>query len=343
MTKKGETKAPKGEAKPTKALDVMRAAVDQKLGKGVAYRLEGREAASQVHEVIPSGIDVIDLYAVGVGGFPVGRMVEIFGDEACGKTSLLYQTIANHQRAGGVAVLADSEFSYDEDRATTLGIDSDQLLMLNARTLEDTLEGIKAILTAHDPKNGPLLIAWDSIASTKTKAGISASVGDKTPGEVARIFSDELPKIVPLMHQKRAALVALNQTRVKFGVMFGNNVETPGGKAIKFYASVRLQFFGGKAIKNALGEHTGKIVTIMGAKNRFAPPFRKVRVRFDYATGYNNEWSTIEHAKRLKVAKGPTKTGKAGRKQYEDAMAKLGWKLRTPSEGGPVDAGGEEE
>ena len=335
------------------ALKSMLDSIRNKLGKSSAIRIsEDSSALAQIQEYQPTDLDALDHYVIGPGGYASGRMVEIFGEEGCGKTSLLYQGLGANQRRGGISVLADPEFSFDEDRARVLGVNVEELIMLQARTLEEVLETLKVVLQSHNPKNGPLQIGWDSIASTKTKAGIAAAVGDKTPGEVARLFSEQLPTIVPLLHEHRATLIALNQVRTKFGVMFGNNVTTPGGNAVKFYASTRLQFFGGKAIKNSRNEHTGKIVTVMAVKNRLTPPFRKARIRFDYATGYNNAWSTLEHAKRMKLIKprgeGFSGKGVEGQEAYAEAIKALEWPMGVGPVGalddaGVQDAGGEEE
>lgn len=284
---------------------------------------------SQVREFIPTGLGVLDNYVLGRGGLPVTRILECIGDEGTGKTGLLYRALGVFQRAGGVAALADAEYSFDEERASVHGIDTASLIMEQPSTLEECLDMLKDTVSAHNPKYGPLLVGLDSVASLNSKKGVSMAAGEIPMGEVARIWSDELRDFPPLLNKHRAHLFLVNQVRSKIGVVFGSNVTTPGGKAIPFYSSVRLQIFGGKAIKNAEGEHTGKIVTVMAIKNRFASPFRKARIRFDYATGYNDVWSTIEHAKRMKLisprAKGFSGKGKAGPSAYGEALDALGW------------------
>jgi recombination protein RecA len=307
----------------------MIAAIRKGFGSDAALSPGEERAAAQITECIPTGIDVLDHYVLGTGGLPIGRSSEIFGAEACGKTSLGYAALASVQRMGGVAVVADVEHSFDEFRARTFGVDTDELVLLQPTHLEEFFGQAKLILATHNPKHGPLLIVWDSIASTKTKAGMAADAGDKTPADVARLMSEELPKLLKPLHAKRAHLMMLNQIRTKFGVMFGDNTTTPGGNAPKFYASVRLQFFGGKAVKNKDDEHIAKVVTIMSSKNRCAPPFRKARVRFDYASGYNNLWSTLEHAKRMKAidprAEGFKGKGQFSVEAYNQALEVLGW------------------
>lgn len=310
-------------------------AIRKKFGVQAALSVtEERAAAGQITEYISTGVDVLDHYVIGRGGLPCGRISEIYGTEGCGKTSLAYSAIAAAQAEGGIAVVADSEYSFDEERARTFGVDLGGLIVLQPQNMEEFFEQVKTILEAHDPDDGKLLIVWDSLASTKTKIGETAVAGESKIGEVPRLLSQELPKLLKPLHRKRAHLMILNQIRAKIGVMFGPNTTTPGGNAPKFYASVRVEFFGGKAVKNAAGEHIAKVVTILAQKNRLAPPFRKARVRFDYATGYNNLYSTVEHAKTMKVIepreRGFSGKGKEGVAAYTEACSRLGWKPRIP-------------
>lgn len=311
--------------------------VRKKFGKYAAITITGEKesAAAQIKGHCRTGIDVLDRYVIGGGGLPEGRMSEIFGPEGCGKTSLGYAAMAQVQHAGGVAFVADAEYSFDEERAKVFGVNLDTLVIVQPRDFEQHFEIMKTVLHAHSGKV-PLLYVHDSIASTKSKTGMEADAGQYRVGEIPRLLSEELPKLPPLLHKKRAHLMMLNQIRAKIGVMFGDNTTTPGGNAPKFYASVRLQILGGKKVTNSRDEHTGKIVTIMAVKNRLAPPWRKARVRLDYATGWNNEWSTIEHAINMDLMgprededgeDGKKKRGskKTGAKAYAEATRKLGW------------------
>lgn len=317
--------------KPTHELDPIVALLQKKFGSTSAQRLgdgQEMEAESQVKEVIPCGVDVIDRYLFELGGYAVPRMTEVYGSEGCGKTSLVYQSIATAQRNGCKCALIDAEFSFDAVRAKQLGVDIGNLILCTPEHMEMGIEQMKLILTNHDASKRALLLAWDSIASMNTKAGISCAAGERSVGEVPRIMSEELKKLLALCKDHRAHLLATNQIRAKIGVMFGPNTTTPGGYAPKFYSSVRLEFFGGKAIKDPkTGRHTGKILTLVLQKSRFSEPFRKARVRFDYATGWNNEWSTLEHAKEMGVLKGRGPKGVApkGAKAYAEAIRKLGW------------------
>jgi len=298
-----------------------------KYGNKITVIKDEEEALAQITEYIPSGIDVLDNYVIGRGGGPVSRIAEIIGEEACGKTALLYRWLGCTQRVGGVAALADAEFSFDSDRARVHGIDTSELIMEQPTVLEEALEMVKDTVGYHNPKHGPLLIGLDSIASMNTKKGIGMAVGDMPVGEAARILSDELRDLPPLLRAHRAYFVCINQIRHKIGVSFGSNITTPGGKSLAFYASLRLQFFGGKAIKDKHGDHIGKVVTLMAIKNRLAPPFRKARIRFDYASGYNNLWTTVEHAKSRKLVKPRRGGDRQSNTAYIEALEALDWDI----------------
>lgn len=296
-----------------------------------AAKIPAIEAArAEMSEYIPTGIDVLDHYILARGGLPVGRYSEVYGDEGCGKTSIGYAFLASVQQMGGVAVHVDIEQSFDETRAIVYGVDTESLVVVDfAENLDDALEQVKDTLNAHDPDNGPLGIVYDSIASSKTKQAMKMKAGEKQPAREAALLSEEMPKILQMLSAHRAHLMMLNQTRTKLGVMFGDNTSTPGGRAPGFYSSVRLRFFGGKAIKNAREEHVGKVVTISAAKNRLAPPLRKARVRLDYDYGWNNVYSTLEHAKRMGVItpreKGFKGKGKDSLEAFIEACERLGW------------------
>ena len=319
-------------AKPSKPSVVapqgaIQAALKKKFG-AASVSIPGQDAKqlATLSEFISTGIDVLDMYAIGRGGLPVGRMSEIVGFEGSGKTAFAYAVIAKHQRAGGVAVLFDAEHAFDHERAVMAGIDLDTLIMCDPSTLEEWYEQMHTVLDAHDPKSGVLLMVTDTIAALCTKRSKSNAAGDGAPKDTAAVNSEELKKLHSRLHAKRAHCMILNQIRTKFGVRFGNDTDSPGGKALKFYCSVRLQYFGGKAIKDAkTGDHTGKVVTIMVIKNRMGAPFRKPRVRFDYDTGYNNPWTTIQHAKRLKLIDAHDTKGLSGIEQYKKSVELLGW------------------
>jgi recombination protein RecA len=310
-------------SKKGQVLDRTVAALQKKFGATSAIRLgEGRESRSTVREVLPTGIEVVDHYALGIGGLPVGRASEVCGEPGCGKSSFGYACAGSAQKVGAEVWFFDGEQQFDEDRATVMGVDLNGLHVATPENLEMGVEQTKMILELHDPKVGPLLIVWDTLASMLSKADMGREAGERGTAEQARIMSAEMPKLHATLALRRAHLLILNQTRSTIGVMFGPNTVTPGGNAVKFYTSWRAQFFGGKAVKDG-EQHVAKVVTFLTAKTRFSPPFRKARVRLDYATGWNNEWSTLEHAKGL----GHAPRGAKGRKAHAAAVVKLGWTI----------------
>ena len=324
----------KRSAKPAGKMSRYVKALRDKFGAESALTIGETNSASAMTEFISTGVDVLDHYVLTGGGLPVGRMSEFYGAEGCGKTSLGYSAIAQVQRMGGIGVWGDPEMSFDDARARTFGVDTDSLLIIQPEHLEDWFEQLKLTLRMHEPVEGPMLIVWDSIASMVTKGGIDRPAGDRRVGDVPLIMSEELKKLLPLLGRSRAHLMALNQIRAKIGVMFGDNTTTPGGNAPKFYASQRVQFLGGKAVKNSKDEHTAKIVTCISTKNRLAAPWLKARVRLDYRTGFNNIWSTIFHAKRMKLIKcradgfsGPSVEGLAA---YNESLEALAWSSSVP-------------
>lgn len=251
----------------------------------------------------------------------------------CGKTAMLYTALGANQRDGGVSVLIDAEHSFDSTRAEVFGVDVEDLIIIEPEYLDTCCDEIMTVLQAHDGQV-PLLIGWDSLASLVSEKGFKMSAKKRGVADTAGMLSHEFKKINVLLPKKRAHIMLINQIRVNVGVMFGNNVTTPGGNAPKFYASLRCQFFGGKALKDKKGKHLGKVVTVLAIKTRMSEPFRKVRVRFDYATGYNNIWSTIEHAKTEELIDpregGYKGKGREGINAYIDAMTELGWQPSSP-------------
>lgn len=253
-------------------------------------------------------------------------------------SSLAYTAIAAAQRADASTVLWDPELTFDDQRAATLGVDLSRLVYEQPAHLEELIEMVKLTLRTHDGKV-PFLGVWDSIASTNTKQGLSMEAGKSRVGDVPLLLSNELKKILLLLHKKRAHLLMVNQTRQKIGVIFGSNITTPGGNAPKFYAWQRLWLMGGKAVKivrpGGKKEHVGKIVSVAAAKNKTVPPWRRARLLFRYSSGYSNEWSTIQHAIEMGVMKSDVERNRAG---YLQACEKLGW-LPAPEE---LEARGEE-
>lgn len=305
------------------AIDQIIKAVRAKFGAGTALRLsEG--AASEVKEVIPTGIELLDRYVLAVGGFPVGRLSEVYGEEACGKTTIALSAAASVQKMGGLVMWAETEEAFNSQRAATLGVDVDSMILLQPETIEEVGQVFEEALKSIPAGVGPVLAVWDSIAATPTAREIeeglegSARVGDRamTLNRICRL-------LCPLAVEKRVALLFTNQVREKIGVMFGDSTITPGGKAVKFHSSIRLQMFSGKAVKDSNDkEHLGKTVTFLSAKNKMAPPWRKVQVRLDYATGWDNQWATINFAKDRKLIEDKLRYTET---TYDLAKKALGW------------------
>lgn len=306
------------------AAERIQAAINKEFGKG-AVQLLREGALDKPREVIPTGIDVFDHYVLGVGGLPVGRVVELYAEEGAGKTSLGHSFIAAAQRAGGAGVLVETEHAFDPSRAPVFGVSLADMLLAQPDHLGDVLRAIELFAEVLPTERaGPSVIVWDSVAATPTKAEFEGGVaGDAGHGaDRARDLSRAMRILSKRVAASRLVLVCINQVRENIGVMFGDKYTTAGGKAIKFHASVRVQLLGGSAVKGKGGEHLAKDVTVMTMKNKLAPPFRKAKVRLDYAAGWDNDWSTLNHAKdRELVPKG----ARVGAKSLAQAYAALGW------------------
>lgn len=287
--------------------------------KGAAHRL-GEGARSDIREAIPSGIDVLDKYVLGVGGWPVGRISELFSEEGAGKTSIVLQSIAACQKAGGVAVMCETENALDSERAKVFGVNLDDVVLLQPDHIVQAGQQIELALQ-HLPANaGPILVPWDSIAATMSKQEAEEGLPDKESFDKrAKDFSGMMRVIGPLVAKRRAHLLLVNQVRANIGVMFGDKFTTPCGKAIKFHASVRLQIFGGKAMKDKSDQHIGKDITVMAVKNKLTRPFRKCRVRLMYDTGFDNDWCTLNHAKELGLIDARSRDVKMAREALDKA------------------------
>lgn len=272
------------------------AALRKKYGKDSAGTLSAG-GKSTVTEVISSGVDVIDRYVLGCGGWPVGRISEVYSEEGGGKTSLMYAALASVQREGGIAVLAETEQGLNAERAAEFGVNVEDLLLLEPATVEKCGGMIEDTLAALKGSGVPIFIGWDSLAATETDEEYEKGASERDQmGARGKASGRMMRALAPLISKSRAHFMVINQTREKMGVAFGDKSTTPGGKAVKFAASNRVQLLGGKAVKRG-DEHIGKIITVMGTKNRFAPPWRKARVRLLYSGVWDNDWSTMEHAK----------------------------------------------
>lgn len=284
--------------------DRLLSALQKTWGADAVQRLGDGGSRCDVHTVIPTGIDVVDHHVLGIGGFPGGRLTELSGPEGGGKSSLYMAAIGAVQRLGGVAHIVETEHALQTARVTTLGGDAGAVILHQPDNLEDALGHIESIVAAL-PAELPALIAWDSVAATPTRAEAENGVAPEKEGmaEFARIMSRALRTLVGVLATKRAALVCVNQQRSKVGIVFGDPTTTPGGAALKYYASVRLSVSGGTKVceKGDTGAQVGRDALVKCIKHKLYPPFREARVRLVYASGWDNRWSTVNHAKDLEL------------------------------------------
>lgn len=280
----------------SKVLDNVLGQIEKQFGKGSIMRL-GDEAHKLDVETISTGSMELDV-ALGTGGLPKGRVVEIYGPESSGKTTLTLHAIAEAQKAGGIAAFIDAEHALDPAYAKNIGVDVDNLIVSQPDTGEQALEIVDALVRS----SAVDLIVIDSVAALVPKAEITGEMGDSHMGLQARLMSQALRKLTGIIRKSNTCVIFINQLRMKIGVMFGNPETTTGGNALKFYASVRLDIRRIESIKRDT-EIIGNRVKVKVVKNKVAPPFKLAEFDIMYGVGISREGSVLDSAVKVDIVK----------------------------------------
>ncbi len=294
-TDKGADSAKQDHERRSRELDAAISSITKSYGEGAIMRL-GDARAQKKMEVIPTGAIGLDI-ALGVGGVPRGRVVEIYGPESSGKTTLMLHIVANAQKSGGLAAFIDVEHALDPGYAKKLGVNLDDLLVSQPDSGEEALTICETLARS----NALDVIVIDSVAALVPKAELEGDMGMATMGMQARLMSQALRKLTAILAKAKTTCIFTNQIREKVGVMFGSPETTPGGKALKFYASVRMDIRRKEAIKDSSGTAIGSHVKVKVVKNKVAPPFAEAEFDIMFNQGINQMGSLLDVGLKLGV------------------------------------------